>query len=236
MSEIKLSEQTMKTLKKLYGINQSLRVLEGVKTLKSINEAKTLAAFVDIEEEFPRDFCVYDLGEFISVMNIVNEPVLNFDNNGYVIIRSGDKSQKMKYIETNPELVTSYFEKPIVLQSEDIIINITENMLKAVMKSASTLKLEYVGFKSDGDKMYFTTFNRRVDSDNQEMNAFTIELGDSDGEVFDIFYPTEIITVLDGDCEFAFCKDQRLSRVRCGNMEYWIAMDKESTIGEGEED
>lgn len=230
MSEfIKLSDQTIKTLKKLYSINQSLRVIEGNTTLKSINEAKTLAAFVDIEESFPRNFCVYDLGEFISVLSIVNEPVLDFSNDKYVIVKSSDNSQRLKYVETNPELITSYFEKPIVLKSEDIVINVDEKSLKAVMKSASTLRLEYIGFKGDGEKIYFTTFNRRVDSDDQEMNAFTIELGETE-DVFDIFYPTEIMTVLDGDCEFAFSKNQRLSRVRCGNMEYWIAMNKDSTI------
>lgn len=228
---IKLSDQTIKTLKKLYSINQSLRVIAGNQTLKSINETKTLAAYVDIEEVFPRDFCVYDLGEFISVLSIVNEPVLDFTNDRYVIVRSTDNSQRLKYVETNPDLITSYFEKPITLKSEDVVVNIDEKSLKAVMKSASTLRLEYIGFRADGEKVEFTTFNRRVDSDNQEMNAFTIELGECE-DTFDVFYPTEIMTVLDTDCEFTFAKGQRISRVRCGNMEYWIAMDKDSEIQE----
>ena len=38
------------------------------------------------------------------------------------------------------------------------------------------------------------------------------------------------MTVLDDDCEFTFSKTQRISRVRCGTMEYWIAMDKDSEI------
>lgn len=226
-NEIKLSDSTMKTLKKLYNINQSLRILEDNQTLKSINETKTLAAYVDIGEKFPRDFCVYDLGEFISVLNIVNEPVLDFSSDRYVIVKSSDNSQRLKYVETDPTLITSYFEKPITLKSEDIKIEIDEKSLKAVMKSAATLRLEYIGFKADGNKVYFTTFNRRVDSDNKEMNAFTIELGETE-DVFDIFYPTEIMTVLDSDCEFTFSKGQRISRVRCGTMEYWIAMDKDS--------
>jgi hypothetical protein len=227
--EIKLSDQTTKTFKKLYSINQSLRILEDNRTVKSINETKTLAAYVEIEESFPRDFCVYDLGEFISVLNIVNEPVLDFSNDRYVIVKSSDNSQRLKYVETNPELITSYFDNAITLKSEDVVVNVDEKSLKAVMKSASTLRLEYIGFRADGEKVYFTTFNRRVDSDNQEMNAFTIELGPCEDK-FDIFYPTEIMTVLDDGCEFTFSKGQRISRVRCANMEYWIAMDKDSEI------
>jgi hypothetical protein len=228
-NEIKLSDKTIKTFKKLYSINQSLRVLDSNTTVKSINETKTLAAYVEIEESFPRDFCVYDLGEFISVLSIVNEPVLDFSSDRFVIVKSSDNSQRLKYIETSPDLITSYFENEISLKSEDIVIDVDEKSLKAVMKSAATLRLEYIGFRSDGENVYFTTFNRRVDSDNQEMNAFTIELGPCE-DTFDIFYPTEIMTVLDDDCEFTFSKTQRISRVRCGTMEYWIAMDKDSEI------
>jgi len=224
---VKLSDQTIKIFKKLYSINQSLRVVENNKTIKSINESKTLAAYADIEESFPRDFCVYDLGEFISVLNIVNEPIMDFSNDAYVIVKSSDNSQMLKYVETNPDLITSYFENPIELKSEDIFIDVDEKSLKAVMKSASTLRLEYIGFRADGEKVYFTTFNRRVDSDDKEMNAFTIELGPCE-DVFDIFYPTDIMTVLDAECEFTFSKGQRISRVRCGVMEYWIALHKES--------
>jgi hypothetical protein len=231
MSEnvIKLSPETIQTFKKLFSINQSLRIIEGQTTIKSINETQTLAAYAPIKESFPRDFCVYDLGEFISAINIVNDPKLDFTNEEYVVITSDDDSQKLKYVETDPDLITSYFEQELSLESDDIIVDVDEKTLKAVMKSASTLRLPFIGFKSDGETVYITTFNRRVDSDDQETNAFTVALGECD-EVFDIFYPSELLTVLDGETTFAFCKEQQISRVECGENIFWIAMDENSEI------
>lgn len=228
-NDIKLSDETIKILKKMHSINQSLFVPAGADHIRTMKETKTLAAFADIEERFPRDFCVYDLGEFISVMNIVEEPILDFSNNRYIVVKSVDDSQKLKYFETSPDLITSYFEQDISLNSDDFSIEVSEQNLKAVMKTASTLRLDYMGFRADGENMYFSAFNRRTDSDDEETNAFTINLGETDLN-FDIFYPSEIMTVLDGSTKFTFCNTQQKSRVECGNMTYIMAMEKDSEI------
>ncbi|MDX1532691.1 MAG: hypothetical protein R3230_00635 [Nitrosopumilaceae archaeon] len=229
MSVIKLSPETVQTFKKMYSINQSLRILENETTIKTINESKTRAAYAQIKEKFPRDFCIYDLSEFISAMSIVNEPILDFSNKKFVVIKNEENSQRLKYVETDPDLITSYFERNLSLKSDDIEIDVGEDVLKAVMKSASTLRLEFIGFKADGEKVYFTTFNRRVESDDEEMNAFTVELGECE-ETFDIFYESNMLDVLEGDTKFTFCKNQRITKVDCGSIVYWIAMDKDSEI------
>ena len=151
----KLSNDTLNVLKKLHSIDQSLRIVaETVETktdadgnekvvtiLRTKSQNKTMMARVEIVEEFPRDVNIYDLREFISVVNLVDDPELDFSNDKFIQINSVDGKQKLRYLEANPDLITSYIAKDLKLGTEDIKLTVTEDQLKSVLTAASTLKL-----------------------------------------------------------------------------------------------
>ena len=62
---MKLSDKTLALLKNFAGINQSILVKQGSK-LRTISIAKNILAEVEITEEFPRDFAIYDLNQFLT--------------------------------------------------------------------------------------------------------------------------------------------------------------------------
>ena len=61
---MKLSEQTIEILSNFSGINPNMVFKEG-NTLSTISEAKNILASATIEERIPREFGLYDLGEFL---------------------------------------------------------------------------------------------------------------------------------------------------------------------------
>ena len=65
MNNMKLSDNTLTILKNFAGINNSILVKEGNK-LRTISVAKNILAEADITEEFPRDFAIYDLNQFLN--------------------------------------------------------------------------------------------------------------------------------------------------------------------------
>ena len=81
---MKLSEQTIEVLQNFSSINQSLLFKEGTK-LRTVSPQKTVLAEVEIGDEFSQDFGIYDLGQFLSALSLVEEPDLNLNDNDMII-------------------------------------------------------------------------------------------------------------------------------------------------------
>ena len=80
---MKLKEQTMKLsdnalaiLKNFAGINNSILVKQGNK-LRTISVAKNILAEAEIKEDFPRDFAIYDLNQFLNGLSLHQDPDLD---------------------------------------------------------------------------------------------------------------------------------------------------------------
>lgn len=63
---MQVSNETIEVLKNFAGINPNIVISPGQK-LKTISEAKNIMAEADITEDFPLEFGIYDLHEFLSV-------------------------------------------------------------------------------------------------------------------------------------------------------------------------
>ena len=79
---MKLSDQTLNILKNFAGINNSILVKEGLQ-LRTISVAKNILAEARIEEEFPRDFAIYDLNQFLNGLGLHQDPELEFTEESY---------------------------------------------------------------------------------------------------------------------------------------------------------
>ena len=214
----------------MYEINQTLMIKANTKNIKSINESQTRAAYTNIDVEFERDFCVYDLYDFISTLSIIKDPVIDLSNNKFAIISSQDGTKKLKYYETNPDLITSYFSQEFKLKNEDVKINVKRTDIKDIMKATSTLSLKYISLVGDGEKIFIKAFNSRK-GDNKETNSFIIEIGKTNF-VFDLIYESKMLSMIDEDVEFTFARDKksRLSIINCGDIVYWVGIDINSKM------
>ena len=71
---MKLSDNTLTILKNFAGINNSILVKKGNK-LRTISVAKNILAEAEITpEEFPRDFAIYDLNQFLNFLSLDKDP------------------------------------------------------------------------------------------------------------------------------------------------------------------
>jgi hypothetical protein len=226
MSEVKFSAETLAVLKKLQKINQCLKINKDSTQLTSMNESKTIAAYIEIAETLPRTFCVYDLAEFITVLGVIENPVVDFSNDKFVVIKSENGSQKLRYIDGEEGLINSYTDKKFSLPSEDLTIKVTGPQLKSVLSAAGALKLEYVGFKSDNGKVYLSAFARN-NGDGNDTNGYSIEVGETDAE-FNLYYKTESLQILDGETTFVISK-KKISMIENGKAKYFVALDANST-------
>ena len=87
---MKLSEKTLTVLKNFAGINNSILVKEG-NQLRTISVAKNILAEAEIDEEFPRQFGVYDLNQFLNGLSLHQDPDMDFTEESYLTIREGKR-------------------------------------------------------------------------------------------------------------------------------------------------
>ena len=74
---MKLSDRTINLLKNFASINQSILFKQG-NQLRTISVMKNILAEANIDEDFPQDFGVYDLSQFLNSLGLFQEPELNF--------------------------------------------------------------------------------------------------------------------------------------------------------------
>lgn len=246
MTTVNLSEKTIKALQTLHNLNPTLRInheetndSQGT-VLRSKSVNKTTCCRIDIDEEFPRDVHIYNLGQFVSILNIVKDPVIDLSKDNSLVIKSKDGKQRIRYIEANPAMVESYVAQDPSLSNEDITFTVTEEQFKSVMQACSTLSLEFVGFQADGQDFFIAAFNKNEDGDDNETNNYKIELGKTDLK-FNMFYKlgTQKIDMLSkekGDLEFSIDGSRKLSEVKTEDGKvFWFTFNA-SSEWESEED
>ena len=97
---MKLSDKTLSLLKNFSTINQSILFKKGTK-LRTISVMKNILAEATITEELPKDFGIYDLGQFLNGLSLHHNPELDFQDDSYVVIKEGRSRSKYFFADPN---------------------------------------------------------------------------------------------------------------------------------------
>jgi len=224
---MKLSNETLNVLKNFAGINSGLEFKTGNK-LSTISSTKTVLAKATLPDNFPQDFCIYDLNQFLSVHSLSKDTELDFESQN-VIFKSG--RSKTKYRMTAKNMIVSPPEKELKLPSVDGNFTLKEEDLVQALKNASVLQSPNLSFESDGEKVSVTVFNAKDDS----AHTNTIEIGEvNNGKVFKAVFLTENFKMVPGTYDIEISK-AGLSHFKkqSGDLEYYIAIEaKDSKFGD----
>ena len=85
---MKLSNETVSVLKNFSTINQNLVIKSG-STITTMSAMKNIVAKADVKEDFPQDFAIYDLNEFLSVISLFTNPELEFKDDFVIVTGEG---------------------------------------------------------------------------------------------------------------------------------------------------
>jgi hypothetical protein len=224
---MKLSATTLNVLKNFAGINSGIEFKRGNK-ISTISSTKTILAKATLGDEFPQDFCIYDLNQFLSVHSLNKDTELDFEVNN-VIFKSG--RSKTKYRMTAKTMIVSPPEKELKLPSVDAKFKLKEEDLAQALKNAGVLQTPNISFESDGSKIFVSVFNAKDDSSHTN----SIEIGDAiDDKKFKCVFLTENFKMIMGTYDVEISSQGLASfKNSTGDMEYWIAIEsKESKFGE----
>ena len=187
---MKLSDSTLSLLKNFSSINQSILFKEGSK-LRTISVMKNILAEATINEEFARDFGIYDLNQFLNGLSLHQKPELDFANDGYVVIREG--RSRSKYFFADPSVIVTPPDKEISLPSEDVCFELTTTVLEKLLKAAAVYQLPDISAVGEAGVVKLVVRDKKNDTS----NAHEEVVGETD-ETFNFNFKVENIKILPG--------------------------------------
>ena len=220
---MKLSESTLSLLKNFSTINQSILFKQGSR-LRTISVMKNILAEATINEEFPKDFGIYDLNQYLNGLALHNNPELNFEADNYVVIKEG--RSRSKYFFADPSVIITPPDKSIELPSEDVTFDLSTDQLDKLLKAAAIYQLPDLSV--DGGDGVVKVLVR--DKKNDTSNDFSIVVGETDS-TFSFNFKVENIKILPGTYTVVVSQ-KLLSRFTNKNQDliYYIALEPDSTF------
>jgi hypothetical protein len=220
---MKISSETINILKNFSGINANL-VFKPGKELKTLSEAKTIMATASTLEDFPVEFGVYDLNEFLSLFSLMDEPELEFSDK---FLTMSDGSQKIKYFYSEIDILTQP-TKDINMPECEVILDISSSNLDKIRKAAAVLGHSELSFSSQGNSVVASVFNEK----DATANTFDIDLGTTSTETFNYIFSISNLKMLQGDYKVSI-SSKLISNWRNADnpLDYFIALEKSSSFG-----
>ena len=221
---MKLSDNTLTILKNFAGINNSILVKGGNK-LRTISVAKNILAEADISEEFPRDFAIYDLNQFLNGLSLHSDPDLDFKEESYLSIREGKR--RVKYFFADPNVIIAPPEKEINLPSQDVCFQLDSTSLEKLVKAAAVYQLPDLSAIGEAGVVKLVVRDKKNDTSNE----YAIVVGETDQE-FTFNFKVENIKIIPGAYDVVVSSKllSQFTNTRY-NLKYYIALEPDSTFG-----
>ena len=172
---MKLSEQTIEVLQNFATINQSLLFKKGDK-LRTVSPQKTVLAEVTVPDTFDTEFGIYDLSQFLSAMNLIDEAELNLGETSMNI--NNGNGEDITYRYADPSMIVTPPEKSLSLPDTGAVFTLSDTILSKVLNAARILGLPEIIVAGEGSNITISA----GDSKNSSMNNYSQNITTTDSE------------------------------------------------------
>jgi hypothetical protein len=225
-NKMKVSERTTNLLKNYANINQSIEFREG-KIIKTVSPLNTILASVEIEEEFPQTFPIYELNRFLGTLSLFNNPELNFMENGVNI--SDDNHKAIYRYCGSSSMFQTPPDKDITFPDAEVNFKLSQDQFKKTINAANTLGLPEIVVEGNGSEILFVV----SDTGNPSSDRFSTKVGTTDKTFCMIFKTENLNKIMEGTYDVSL-SSKRISHFKRegDSLQYWIALEQNSTFEE----
>ena len=225
---MKINQSTQDILKNFSEINTNILIKPGSE-LNTISTMKNILAKATINENFDREFGIYDLNEFLSVVSSLDKPELTLQEKYMTISAEGSRS-KVKYFYSDPSVIVSP-TKEVNMPESDVTFSLSESNLAQLQKMAAILSspdLALIGTKG-GDVVL-----KVCDKKNDTSNKFDIVVGENATANYTFYFKVENLKMISGDYDVAVSSKSiaHFTNTKLP-IEYWIALEPDSVFDAG---
>lgn len=220
VTKMRLSKETITTLKNFAAINSNILIKPGNK-ISTVSPQFNIYAEATIQEEFDTEVPIWDLNQFLGVISMFANPDLEF-NEKYVDISNGMSSIRYHYSDAS---LLDVPKKEPKLPAESFSFDLDESSLNEMIKAANILQVNDLEIKGEDGKLGIFIH----DNKNDTSNNFSIVIDENYGgpdymgkiKVSDLkFYPGSYKVYLTTTIITKFVHES-------GNLFYIIATERE---------
>jgi len=181
---------------------------------------KNIVAKADVTEEFPSDFAIYDLNDFLSQLSLFGKPDLEF-NDDFVIITEEGTSDSLQYWFSDPSVVTTP-SKEISMPSTELTFTLSSETLARVIQAGAVVGAPDMALF--GGKLMVT------DKKNPSANVFEtpLDVGNVAAE-YKFWFKVENLKLMPSSYDVGLTSKKigHFTSTKLG-IQYWIALEPES--------
>lgn len=216
---MKLSKETLAIFKNYAQINSNLLLKEGNK-ISTKAEPATIASEVIVAEEFPIEFGIYDLNEFLGALSLFEDPELEF-NEKFVSIK--DNSNTIRFYGADASVLSTP-KKSIEFPLVDIEFQLSNTTLLTILKTSAILKASDLSFIGKEGKLYLQVCDKKVATSNTYENI----IGETDLG-FRVNLKIENLKLMHEDYTVSI-SSKKIARfaTKGGNLVYYCAVEQDS--------
>ncbi len=226
---MKLSNKTKEVLKTFANINSNI-AMDDSGILRTVAISKNLMGKATIAEKFPTKIGIYDLNEFLSCVNMFDDPTLAFDDSGkFVKITDGISSIKYFFSEVDNLTIS---ERDIDMATDDVTFTVTADQMSSIRKASAALKSNDLVVTKNTDGGIWTKLTV-TDKENPTSNEFDINIANCNINIdsdFEFVFNINNFKFNNAD-EYVFGVSTKLiSSVQAGDTQFWVALEKTSKV------
>ena len=217
---MKLSNETVAILKNYATINQNIQFKQGT-TLSTISPQKNILSTVEISEDVPSNFAIYDLNRLLGAISLFEKPDLEVGEKTLTINGGGSK---LNYVYADPSMLVIPPEKTLDFPEPEISFKVTKDAYDSCLKAAQVLALPELVVHGDGSKIFLVA----TDTNNDSSDEFRREVGETD-KTFQMVFKIENMKLLSGGYQVGISsKGIAHFAHEHSKLQYWIATEQNS--------
>lgn len=181
-----LENNTINILKSFSMIAKSIKIDKG--NILRIKERRTeILAHATINQSFDREFCIYDLNNFLASLSLFEKPTLVFDESrpNMVKITSEDDTRSIEYLFCDEKLIQENIAPHNKPKTGDILAEFEFNSkrLSNLTKATAIFNLPEIEISGDGQNIYVKAVDGRKtgstyhDIVGKTTNEFAVSIG-----------------------------------------------------------
>ena len=218
---MKLSDKTLNILKNFSGINQSILIKKG-SSIRTMSVMRNILAEATVEEDFPKDFGIYDLNRFLNGLALHENPELDYTNDSYVVIKEG--KSRSKYFFADENVIITPPDKQLTLPSEDVSFELNHNQLSKLIKASSIYQLYDLSVVGEAGVVKLVLRDKKNDTS----DSYAEIVGETDN-TFTFNFKVENIKIIPGKYDVVISSKLLARFVNKENgVTYYIALEPDS--------
>lgn len=215
---MKISQDTMNILKNFSQINTGLVFRVG-NVLTTISPQKNILAEAKVKESFTKEFGIYDLPSFLSVLTLGKEdPEITYHEKHLTIKGYNDRSM-ITYRYTDPSMIVCPPDKKLKVPNSVASFDLTEADFAWVSRCASVLQSPNLSIEGDSSGLYLKTYNPKDTS----AHIQKLQLSDESMTKFSFSLRMENLKLLSTDYRVDATNGIAVFSAKNDTIKYWIS-------------